>query len=196
MECHVFPRDVPLFLPLSALAHQGLSFGSWIFHAGAFAWSQSCVTSSPGRLNAAWHLNFPVTQLRQNRSKTSVLAGTVSARAILFQRVAPYGLAIGSQRQLQQESVYICYCSAYICWVILCSVKMVLRFGLVWYMNSGTQLFNFAVCADWHMNSCLFFHQSTEFNHSINSLQTPQRSWIVRSILWETHLQVNFRVLC
>lgn len=78
------------------------------------------------------------------------------------------------------------------------SYSVVLRWycALVWYMISGTQLFNFAVCADWHMNSCLFFHQSTEFNHSINSLQTPQRSWIVRSILWETHLQVNFRVLC
>lgn len=48
-----FPRDVPLLLPLSASAHQGLSFGSWIFHAGVFAWSQLCVTPSPGRLNAA-----------------------------------------------------------------------------------------------------------------------------------------------
>lgn len=30
VECHV----APLFLPLSASAHRGLSFGCWIFHAG------------------------------------------------------------------------------------------------------------------------------------------------------------------
>lgn len=104
-ECHVFPRDVPRFLPLSASAHRGLSFGSWIFHAGVFAWF--CVTPSPGRLKAASHLNFALTLLRQNRSETSMLAGIVIARAVLFQGVAPHILAVGQldtnvpHRQLQ-----------------------------------------------------------------------------------------------
>lgn len=53
------------------------------------------VTPCPGRLDAAQHLNFPVTPLRQNRGETSIFLGTVNASAVLFKGLGYQILAIG-----------------------------------------------------------------------------------------------------
>lgn len=122
-ECHVLfflflsSRGCLSSLLLSVLTHtRACHFGSWIFHEGEFAWSQSCVTSSPGRLSAAERSNFPVTPLRQNRNETSMLIGIVCAKAILFQGVSQMHGAC--EDKLKQESLNICPCTAVLLYLL------------------------------------------------------------------------------